>query len=293
MHHKPLINLMEKGLELFHQGEISEAILCFESHLQNVDLDDSDAWLMLGKCHAESDEDRKAIGCLERSLAKNPNSSSALLALGVSCVNELLHERALLHLKNWIIRHPKYTNMMKTSIPQSIDGSSESLALDELKQMLKLALDSDTSSDAPKCADVLEAMGILCNVSREYDDAANYFREALHQRNDDHQLWNKLGATLANSNHSDDALHAYREALSLKPKYARAWLNMAIAHSNLQNHEEAARCYLQTLSLNSLATHVWNYLRISLTALERWDLMPLIAARDIHQFHNHFDFVEF
>ena len=286
------MSLMDKGIELFRQGEIPEAILCFESYLQTTDPDNSDAWLYLGKCHAENDEDRKAIACLERSVERNPMSSPALLALGVSCVNELLHERALVYLKKWITHHPHYSTLIHPSDSQkNIRESSEMLALDELKQLLQLAVDLDEPSVTPHSADVLEAMGIVCNVTREYDEAANYFRAAIDHRSDDYQLWNKLGATLANSNHSDEALAAYQQALSLKPKYARAWLNMAIAHSNLQNHEEAARCYLQTLSLNPLATHVWNYLRISLTALERWELMPLISAHDLHGFHKYIDFV--
>ena len=80
----------------------------------------------------------------------------------------------------------------------------------------------DESSNLCHSAQVLEAMGIICNVSREYGDAVNYFQAAIHYRKDDYQLWNKLGATLANNNQSDEALHAYRQALSIKPKYARA-----------------------------------------------------------------------
>jgi tetratricopeptide (TPR) repeat protein len=49
----------------------------------------------------------------------------------------------------------------------------------------------------------------------------------------DYSLWNKLGATLANSQRSEEALPAYHRALDLKPKYARGWLNLGISHANL------------------------------------------------------------
>ena len=148
-----------------------------------------------------------------------------------------------------------------------------------------------TNDDPSSTADIFEALGVVYNVSRDYDAAVDVFRQACELRPADYQLWNKLGATLANGTRSDEALPAYHRALQLKPKYARAWLNMAISHSNLQQYEDAARCYLQTLSLNPAAVHCWSYLRIALSCSERWDLIPAAAAQDLEAFREHFDFV--
>ena len=54
-------------------------------------------------------------------------------------------------------------------------------------------------------------------------------RAALAIRPRDYSLWNKLGATLANSSASHEAIAAYQKALDLKPNYMRAWTNMGIA----------------------------------------------------------------
>ena len=106
----------------------------------------------------------------------------------------------------------------------------------ELKSLLLSALEhtkvsnsSNNNAQASVDVNVLECLGVLCNVSREFEDAANYLRSATQVSPTSYQLWNKLGATLANSNRSQDALQVYHEALSLKPKYARAWLNLAIS----------------------------------------------------------------
>ena len=310
-------NLYERGLRHFDGGNNSEAILCFESTLRNIDPEHADAWRMLGKCHTENDEDQKAIVCWLRSLERDPFSPETLLALGVSYVNELDHDRAIETLRGWVANHPLYAGMIDDNIDANglvegdLYGSASSLENDarqqqpgrqqglrartavemrDVERLLLRALEYDRTADA--AADVYEALGVVYNVSRDYDAAADAFRRAIDVRPTDYQLRNKLGATLANGNRSDEALPSYREALSLKPKYARGWLNMAISHSNLHNYTEAARCYLQTLSLNPDAKHVWSYLRIALTCDEKWDLLPLAASQNLNAFREHFDFVD-
>ena len=138
-------------------------------------------------------------------------------------------------------------------------------------------------------------MGVVYNVSRDYDAAIDVLQQSCALRPQDYQLWNKLGATLANSgtDRSEEALSAYHQALQIKPKYARAWLNMAIAHSNLQQYDDAARCYLQTLSINPHAVHCWSFLRIALKCIERDDLLPAATEQNLNAFQGHFDFVTY
>ena len=285
---------MEQGMREFQAGNLKEAIYAFEMELQHSNSDNATAWRMLGRCHAENDMDRQAIVCLEQAVDRDPYSPEALLALGVSYVNELNHARAIETLQAWIQNNPKFAGL---ELQDDLYGAAESnspehsgnmeSAFDNVQQLLLRALEYDPTDSA----DVLEALGVIYNVSRDYDAAVDAFQRAIEARPDDYQLWNKLGATLANGNQSEKALPAYQRALQLKPKYARVWLNMAISHSNLQNYQEAARCYLQTLSLNPSAVHCWSYLRIALSCSERWDLLPLAAAQDLKPFAELFDFV--
>jgi peroxin-5 len=277
---KSVQDWMQQGQRYFRAGHLKEAIRAFEMELQHNNADNATAWRMLGRCHAENDQDREAITCLEMALEKDPYCQEARLALGVSYVNELNHTKALENLKAWITHNPEYAGYVDLLEHDDIYGapSIEQEANSGFEQVQRL---------------LLSALGVVYNVSRDYDAAVESLQKAIALRPNDYQLYNRLGATLANHGKSEQALPAYQKALQLKPKYARAWLNMAISQSNLQNYDEAARCYLQTLSLNPDAMHCWSYLRIALSCGEHWDLIPYAASMNLKAFEGHFDFVTY
>jgi peroxin-5 len=271
---------------------------------------------MLGMSHQEHDEDRKAIQCLERAVEEDPYNLDALLALGVSFVNELNSERALRTLKTWVEHNPSFHGM-KVEVDAYSDGS----LMDEVMQLM-IAAQRAAVANGGDDADVQVVLGVLYNVSRDYEAAADAFRAAVRARPDDPSLWNKLGATLANGSRSEQAIPAYQKALELKPKYARGVLNLGISHANLQNYGAAARAYLNALKLNPRATHIWSCkcrclllfwgdfwspslcvlygftlthdpwfdlilatdLRIAFTCMERFDLVQKTEQRDVTVF---------
>ncbi|TDH73289.1 hypothetical protein CCR75_008971 [Bremia lactucae] len=268
------------GVEYFRSGHLNDAILVFEAEVQQHP-DNSEAWRMLGECHAENDEDKSAIICLERAVEEDPYNLSALLALGVSNVNELNSQGALKTLKAWVQHNPKFHGL-KIQTDEYSDGS----LMDEVMQLMLQARAHDQND-----SDVQVVLGVLYNVSKDFDAAVESFKAAKDSRPDEYALWNKIGATLANSARSSEAIPAYHRALELKPRYARGWLNLGISHANLGNYEEAAKCYLQALSLNSRADHIWSFLRICFTCMERYELVKIADMRDIAYFREEFKLI--
>ena len=274
-------NPFEEGMRLFSVGQTTEAILAFEAEVQK-NVENSEAWKMLGKCHAEHDDDKKAIACLERAVEQDAYNLPAVLALGVSNVNELDSQRALHTLKSWVQHNPKFHGL-----EIRVDEYSDGTLMDEVMQLMLQAENFD-----PTDSDVQVVLGVLYNVSKDYDAAAKCLRKALTTRPDDYSLWNKLGASLANHNQSTEALPAYHRALELKPKYARGWLNLGISHANLGQYHEASRCYLQAVTLNPNATHIWSYLRIAFTCMDRFDLVKLTDTQDLTLFRQEFQLLD-
>lgn len=98
--------------------------------------------------------------------------------------------------------------------------------------------------------DVWAVLGVLYNLTRQYDLAEEAFTQALKLDPTNYSLWNKLGATQANSpkmGGSKQAVFAYRKALELKPNYVRAWVNMGISYANQAQYDLASKYYLKAL----------------------------------------------
>eukprot|EP00595_Chromulina_sp_UTEXLB2642_P003645 CAMPEP_0196768492 /NCGR_PEP_ID=MMETSP1095-20130614/42839_1 /TAXON_ID=96789 ORGANISM="Chromulina nebulosa, Strain UTEXLB2642" /NCGR_SAMPLE_ID=MMETSP1095 /ASSEMBLY_ACC=CAM_ASM_000446 /LENGTH=341 /DNA_ID=CAMNT_0042138197 /DNA_START=199 /DNA_END=1221 /DNA_ORIENTATION=- len=241
-----IIDYYSKGIELYNNGKVNEAILAFEAEVQRNE-ENSDCWNMLGICHGENDEDAKAIQCHKKTLEYDQYNLNSLLALGISYCNEMDSVNALESLKAWVKHNPMFYGLEIQP-----DEYSDGTLIDEVVQLML-----EVSQLSPNDVDVKIVLGVLYNVTGDYPNAVECFEFALKERPSDYSLSNKLGATLANSNRSTEAISHYVKALEIRPSYARGWLNLGIAYANLNKHEYAAKAYIQALNLNPSAKHIW------------------------------------
>lgn len=268
-------NPLKEGQDLFRRGLLSEAVLALEAEvLKNPD--NADGWRLLGITHAENDDDRQAIASMVRARDADPSNLEVLLALGVSHTNELEQEEALRYLRGWLQNHPKYG----TLVP---GDPAERLIPSEVENLFQ-----EAARLSPEDSDIHTVLGVLYNLSRNYDKAISSFERALQLKPRDYSLWNKLGATQANSSRSAEAIYAYQEALDLKPNYVRAWSNMGIGYANQGRYEESIRYYVRALAMNPKADNAWQYLRISLSIASRNDLLDACERRDLEPLQKEF-----
>jgi peroxin-5 len=261
-------NPLKEGQDLFRKGLLSEAVLALEAEvLKNPE--NAEGWRLLGIAHAENDDDQQAIAAMIRAQDADPTNLEVLLALGVSHTNELEQNAALKYLFGWLRNHPKYGTIAPPEM-------SDSLYYADVARLFNEA--AVISSDD---ADVHIVLGVLYNLSREYDKAIAAFERALKLKPHDYSLWNKLGATQANSVQSADAISAYQQALDLKPNYVRAWANMGISYANQGMYDESIRYYVRALAMNPKADNAWQYLRISLSCASRNDMLEACDSRNL------------
>eukprot|EP00029_Vermamoeba_vermiformis_P004166 TRINITY_DN14696_c0_g1_i1.p1 TRINITY_DN14696_c0_g1~~TRINITY_DN14696_c0_g1_i1.p1 ORF type:complete len:672 (+),score=146.82 TRINITY_DN14696_c0_g1_i1:50-2065(+) len=274
----------EKGMELFNRGDIPEAILCFESAVQR-DEKHVRAWQFLGRAQAENDKDDLAIAALNGAIKADPGNLDALLNLSVSYTNDFHKDKALDTLVQWMQYNPQYREVFLKFPPFDLNEDFEAnhhLVTDMFIEAARLRpQDPDP--------DVQTGLGLLFNLSADYDRAIDCFKAALIKHPDDYLLWNKLGATQANSAKSGEAVEAYFRALEIKPTYTRARANLGIAYLSLKEYVEAAKSFLGAVSINP-AKHLWDNLRTVFSMMNRPDLVELCNLQDVDMFRGEFAF---
>lgn len=293
-----------EGLELQQAGTLAEAVLAFEAACQK-DMNRQEAWRQLGTAQAENEKDQLAIRALNKARELNPKDLSVHAALAVSHTNETNHSQALQALRGWLLAHAEYEHLGTINLHQ--EGDPEMADADDYSSQYLFVSPSEhrdcyTLFQAavemnPTDSELHSCLGVLKNLSHEFDEAAVHFNDALKFCPNDPKLWNKLGATLANGNRSREALDAYDRALDLNPGYVRAQYNLGIAHSNLGEHQMAAKHLLRAIVMQQggvttadgggsgrSTREMWDVLRMTLNLMDRSDLVEMTWKQDVVPF---------
>ncbi|KAI9316480.1 hypothetical protein BX666DRAFT_2019503 [Dichotomocladium elegans] len=286
-----------------HQSTLAQTILTLEAKTQ-LNPSDAGSWQELGLRQQENERDGAAIAALSRAVNLNPSMLDSWLGLAVSYTNENCRLEALEALEQWIQNNPKYKHLAtdeRSLLKHNRHGYVTNLFLDAARSQAELD------------AEVQVGLGILFNVSEEYSKAIDCFKAALQSRPHDYLLWNKLGATLANSRDTAGAIDAYFNALEINPSYVRARYNLAVSCINLGQHREAAEHLLTCLAIqqtndtqqpqlmvdeqgkrvpiqSGMGDNVWDSLRLLMIKMNRQDLAEQCDKRSLDSFHGEFEF---
>lgn len=208
----------------------SEGVLEKEAAVQR-DPTSAQAWLELGIKQQENEREPMAIRALERALTLDPSLDEAELALAVSYTNEGERPKAFEALEKWVNLKVDGSPTYRIAVAELgkdnalseelLNGSDQrnpvfAAGLGErhaklMETLITLARAGGTSTSSTAGgtavdADVQIALGVLFNTSEEYDKAGDCFAAALQTRPEDPLLFNRLGATLANSGKAEEAI---------------------------------------------------------------------------------------
>ncbi|TPX58846.1 hypothetical protein CcCBS67573_g09126 [Chytriomyces confervae] len=282
-------------------GSLSQAALAFEAACQMNHAENSEAWMYLGKVQAENEKEDAAIIALQRSVQLDPQNLPALMSLGVSYTNEGQELQAYATLNRWLTT--KYPNIPEAPAqkPAAMNRFTSTYEIHETTVARYLeAVQSAPSSQVD--ADLQLGLGVLFYNRSEYDKVIDCFSSALRVRSGDYLLWNRLGATLANSGRTEEAIEAYRKALELKPSFVRCRYNLGVSCINIGAYHEAAEHLLGALSLHvvgdeksngfvNVSENLWASLRRTFVQMSRMDLAEMTEGeRDVSKFRAEFEF---
>ncbi|KAJ6103389.1 hypothetical protein N7486_005816 [Penicillium sp. IBT 16267x] len=251
-------NPFEEGVKIMQEGgNLSLAALAFEAAVQK-DPQHVQAWTMLGSAQAQNEKELPAIRALEQALKLDPGNLDALMGLAVSYTNEGYDSTAYRTLERWLSnKYPSIINPNEISGDADLGFTDRQLLHERVTELFIQAAQLSPSG-AQMDPDVQVGLGVLFYCAEEYEKAVDCFSAALastesgttNQREQLHLLWNRLGATLANSGRSEEAIEAYEQALNINPNFVRARYNLGVSCINIGCYPEAAQHLLGALSMH-------------------------------------------
>ncbi|KAL3267978.1 hypothetical protein HHI36_007114 [Cryptolaemus montrouzieri] len=286
---------LERGKQYLEEGDLPTAVLCFEAAVKKHPTD-TEAWFYLGRTQAENEQDPNAIPALKQCLKLDPTHLQALMALSVSYTNENLYNQACETLLFWLKNNPKYADLVPPDF--KLTGIKSKMVQDIfIRAAQRQPVDIDY--------EVQCALGVLFNLSGDFDKAVDCFKAALAAKPDDARLWNRLGATLANGTRPEEAVEAYHRALSIAPGFIRARYNVGITCINLNAYKQAAEHFLSALNqqargrdvsntggISQMSETIWSTLKMCVALMNRSDLKPAVEARDLATLNKAIDIID-
>lgn len=259
-------NPFEEGKRMMREGDnLSLAVLAFEAAVQK-DPSHVEAWTMLGSAQAQNEKESPAIRAYEQALKLDPGNLDALMGLAVSYTNEGYDSTAYRTLERWLsVKYPQIVNPNDIT-PDTEMGFTDRHLLQEKVTNLFIRAAQLSPQGEHMDPDVQVGLGVLFYGAEEYDKAVDCFSAALasnesgtsNQQEQVHLLWNRLGATLANSGRSEEAIEAYEKALVIRPNFVRARYNLGVSCINIGCYPEAAQHLLGALAMHQAVDRLEN-----------------------------------
>ncbi|KAJ4001589.1 hypothetical protein F5050DRAFT_1683192 [Lentinula boryana] len=274
-----------------------QTVLELEAAIQK-DMSDASAWFELGVKQQEHERETQALRALTRATELDPSYLPGWLALAVSFTNDGRRLEAYEAIREWVLRNDNHRDILQQHLFQNPD-SENATTQEKFNQLIQCLITMAQQSAVGQIdADIQIALAVLFNSNEDYGKAQDCFRAALSVRPDDWQLYNRVGATMANSGRAGEALEYYYRALDLNPAYVRARYNLGISCINLKRYNEGAQHILDALSLQDAegvhdvdgyndarggitSNALWDSLKTSCLHMQRADLATLCDKKDL------------
>ncbi|KAF9010527.1 hypothetical protein BDQ17DRAFT_1387762 [Cyathus striatus] len=209
----------------------------------------------------ENEREHKALQALRRAVEIDPTHLPTWLALAVSYTNDGNRQETYNTIREWVLRNEKYATANTSAYITE--------RYNQLIQCLIAMARSNLSGEVD--ADIQIALAVLLNTNEDYEKP-RLFPNGTAVRPDDWLLYNRVGATMANSGRA------------LNPGYIRA------RRSALQDSDGVKDSSGLNEKRGITSTALWDSLRTTCLHMQRTDLAGLCDLRDIEGFRAKFQF---
>ncbi|KAI0695451.1 hypothetical protein BC835DRAFT_1306007 [Cytidiella melzeri] len=283
------------SMHSYSSESLHESVLQMEAAVQR-DPKNAEAWYSLGVKQQENEREMKAISALRQALKLNPKHLPSWVAIAISHTNDGNRVGAHAAIQEWVNRNQRYSGAVE-EYRRQFPMSDDMTQMDKTTYLVNCLVHMSRSTGEEIDADIQIALAVLMNSTEAYEKSKDCFLVALALRPDEPQLYNRVGATLANNGQASDALQYYYKALELNPSYIRARFNLGISCINLRRYQEASSHILDALALQEAdairnhdgsddkrgvtSTALWDSLKTCCLHLRRLDLATLCDRRDL------------
>ena len=103
----------------------------------------------------------------------------------------------------------------------------------------------DTSSREFAQADKFNDLGWACHEMGSYNEALEYYQQALERYEAFPMVWNNKGLAHFRLHDFDAAQGAYHRAIELNPRFIKPYSNLGILYVELRNEPEEAKIWFK------------------------------------------------
>jgi len=234
-----LTELLNKGLSLHQQGQITEAQIFYRKILKNYPSH-IQALRLLGLIEAQRKQYDKAIVLLSRATKIDPNDPATFFNLSLALQENKKIKDAIYFYNKTISLKPNYLEA----------HFNKGVALNLLVQFND-ALDSFNRAIElkPDYAEAYLNRGISLQGLEQYNLAINSYDKAIELKPDYAEAFINRGISLQGLEQYNLAINSYDKAIELKPDYAEAYLNRALSRQGLNQYDLAFDDYDKAIEL--------------------------------------------
>lgn len=247
---------LEKGLLLEQQGQLDEALSCYQSAIELVPTL-ARAHFNRGNILLDRGDAQSALDAYEEAIRYKPDSAAAHFNMGNAHLSLGAPEAAVTAYRQAVALKPDFADA-HAALEIALEAESEyaetcfqkGLAEQDLEQFDRAKeFYRQAIAIRPDHIAACNNLGSILFREKHFDQAMSYFQRALEADSHNAATQMNLGEVLQALGKMQDALTRYRRAVEIAPDNAATWLRLGDIQGDQGQHADAVTSYRRALDI--------------------------------------------